>query len=350
MKLTIKGKATAISPLVHIGNSDEKTSYAIAMDVPVVDDGVSTTKRIPFIQGSSLRGRLRDIMGEDIAVKVGGMLNLDTAQRLFSGGKLSADSFLNIAERRDILARCPDIALYGGIANVMFPSNVRVSSLIPICETTIKAGLVPRSYSGCAAPSQNEHGGDYFNAFEILRRNDEVLDGTPGFLENLSEKGLEEAEIHATEGMAVQAKKEALRKEGKSDKSIKKIILRHFSKVQVIPAGTPLFMEMHVLDVDKRELGLFLVMLRNYFKNPFVGGMSRSGYGKLGMDLTCEDENGVVSKFASVNDEGETVLADHDWIKDAISEYEAWGESADANSITVTQKAKSEKAEKKGKA
>jgi len=314
--VTIRGVVTARQPLMHVGNTDGNTAYAITASVPCAAPG--EVVRVPIIQGSSYRGALRDKMATILAEAYqakGGMLDLDLATRLFNGGKLQAKATKTIEERNKILEVAPDLRLFGGIDRVMFPSPLKVCSLYPICGVTIEAGIVPGDYRSLT------QGEIVRTERRIVRRRDEVLDGDANVMRFFDDDGLEAVENY------IQTVTDEKADDGKREHQ------QHIGTVEVIPAGTRLYSEIHILGVDDVALGLAFLMLERFFADgrAYLGGGSRAGYGLVSANysLSCDDGTESIQNFITANDDGTHTLSSHGWVCDKIEAFERWADETE---------------------
>lgn len=372
--LHLSGIVTARTPIMHIDSSSSDKTYAIKTSVQSRDSesGGYIFTEVPYVQGSSMRGRLRDIMADIIASRVehnGGLLDLETTMRLFSGGQMATKSKedkntdttnakvadegkekaknpknANIAMRRDILSRCIDLKLFGGIAGgSMFESSLRVGSLYPVIDETIDAGMVPGMFESDKQDTLFEkkgHDGASYtvnvltDSWVILKRNDEILDGEHKAIKYLSEEGMTEAEEYIRVGLENQNKKKGNRKNGKTKTDDKKTIQKHFSKIQVIPAGTKLFSEMHLVNVSEETIGLALLTMEKFLKCPYICGGSRAGYGKISVNyaLTVDDER-PINDFIKVESDGNHSINYDAFGKDCIEAYREFEKHLTAESL-----------------
>jgi len=324
------GYATAQAPLMHVDSSDGMKTYNIKTTVQYKDDdGQIQMNEVPYVQGSSFRGVLRDVMATILARKVeaaGEMLDLTTAMRLFSGGQMEAGGNLTLEKRHDILTRCPDLELFGGSDQGMFASAIRVGHLYPIVDSTLRAGMVPEYLEKEKQEefiTRNDKTHNALNCWVMQRREDKVLDGGKT-IQYLSEEGLKDAEAYIQKGLEAQGEKAEARKKG-VDTDVKKTIQKHYGIIQVIPAGTKLFSEIMTTECSPQAIGLALVTLQEFLKMPFLCSASRSGYGKVSLSYDLRLDNGkVIKDFISPQKDGAHHIKLDAWGQESVDAFNAW--------------------------
>jgi len=340
--IRLAGVVTARTPIMHVDGTSADKTYSIKTSVQTTDqDGNINVAEVPYVQGSSFRGVMRDIMAGVIARKIeekGELLDLNTAMRLFSGGQMKQDSVISLKERREILENCPDLKLFGGIARSMFPSTIRFGSLYPILEETLAAGMVPaclENHKQLRTIMRNEKPVDILNAWVIQRRHDEILDGDNNAVRFLSPEAMSDAEEYIRHGMEVQDEKKKARKKGEKSES-KKSIQKHFATIQVIPAGTKLFSEIHLVESDEVATGLALVTLAEFLKRPYICSASRAGYGNVSFNYDLTMENGeVIKDFISTSKDGSHTVRLDLWGQEFVDAFDNWVYDASAKSLKV---------------
>jgi len=348
--IKLMGTLTTLAPMIHIDSSGKSAAgtvqtYCMKTTMPFRNDtGELELRQIPFVQGSSYRGSMRNIMSEILAAAVKNGedgLDLNTAMRLFSGGRMEAGVAHSLDQARDILARCIDLNLFGGIDGTMFKSNVSFDMLYPIVETTVQAKIVPSHYADLATPETAIVGDKVRSMLQQWvkqARRDEVMDADKDMMVALSTDGYKEAEAYLLEGIATQEKNADARKSGSKEKS-PKTIQKHYAEIEAIPAGVNLFSSITVKDVDKVTMGLFLKTIQSFLKFPYLASSSRAGYGKVAAryDIKVGDE--VIKDFITQDEFGDAVLDLKKYGQDCVDAFDAWAGTATPTTLQVVRKA-----------
>lgn len=343
MTETIKlmGTLKTVSPMIHIDGASGTTTYCMKSAVPFTNEGGDTEMRvIPYVQGSSYRGSMRNAMAEVLSNAVrknGSELDLNTGMRLFSGGKMEAGVAYSLAEARDIVERCVDLVLFGGGAGIMFKGSLAFDMLYPIVDTTVQANIVPKHYASYATPETITQGDKVVSALQQWvkqARRDEVQDCDKSMLSALSKDAYKEAEAYLLEGIETQAKKSTERKSGEKV-TTKKTIQKHFAEIEAIPAGVNLYSSITVKEVDKVSMGLFLRTLEEFFKFPYLASASRGGYGKVAphYDIKVGDE--FIKDFITQDDFGDVVIDYKKYGQDCVDAFDAWAENVNLETLKV---------------
>lgn len=347
--IKLMGTLKTVSPMIHIDDSSGTKTYCMKSTVPFTNEGGDTEMRlIPYVQGSSYRGSMRNAMAEVLSKAVrqnGGELDLNTGMRLFSGGKMEANIAYSLAEARDIVERCVDLVLFGGGAGIMFKGSLAFDMLYPIVDTTVQAKIVPKYYANYATPETImkeviKKGKKVTTVVSALQqwvkqaRRDEVQDCDKSMLAALSKDAYKEAEAYLLEGVKTQAKKKAERESGEKVET-KRTIQKHFAEIEAIPAGVNLYSSITVKEVDKVSMGLFLRTLEEFFKFPYLASASRGGYGKVAphYDIKIGDE--FIKDFITQDDFGDVVIDYKKYGQDCVDAFDAWAENVTLETLKV---------------
>lgn len=347
--IRLTGTLKTVSPMIHVDGASGTTIYCMKSAVPFTnEDGDTEMRVIPYVQGSSYRGGMRNAMAEvlsNVVRRNGSELDLNTGMRLFSGGKMEAGVAYSLAEARDIVERCVDLVLFGGGAGIMFKGSLAFDMLYPIVDTTVQAKIVPSHYAKYVTPEtimkeSVKKGEKVVTVVSALQqwvkqaRRDEVQDCDKSMLAALSKDAYEEAEAYLLEGIETQAKKSEERKSGEKVVT-KKTIQKHFAEIEAIPAGVNLYSSITVREIDKVSMGLFLRTLEEFFKFPYLASASRGGYGKVAprYDIKVGDE--FIEDFITQDDFGDVVIDFDKYGQDCVDAFDAWAKNVTLETLKV---------------
>lgn len=135
-----EGYLLAKSMISHIGN--EKTgSTPVLRTIYIYVDGLGETP-IPYINGNSIRGKLRRLLMLDFIKNIGlspDEIDIKLYHILFTGGVLESTEdiygVIALPLRKKIREKIPPVSLLGcAIGNQMIPGKLKVGHAFPICE------------------------------------------------------------------------------------------------------------------------------------------------------------------------------------------------------------------------
>jgi len=271
-----EGTMTALTSISHIGESYGINSRLRREKIVQLDGSV---EEIPVISGNALRGILRDRGMYQMLSSLGYGVNQDTGEVaglslaafyfLFSGGALTKSTRgLDIDEARKWRRLIPLVAIFGGaMGNQIMPGKVKIGKAIPICRET--AHLIPERFI-------NED--DVNSVWEFCqeeaytRRDDEKNEALRQLIAP-EVRGLLEAESKAKREKAKTPDGDVVKETGQKQQ------MRYY--VETLAAGTRLFWDITLDDVNDIEFDAFCVTLAEFGKLPYIGGKSGVGLGKI---------------------------------------------------------------------
>lgn len=274
-----EGTMTALTSISHIGDTFGVNARLRREKIVQPD---SSVEEIPIISGNALRGILRDRgmlhmvrqlgygdPGED-GVPLG--MSLAAFYFLFSGGALTknAGRGLDIDQARHWRELIPLVALFGGaMGNQIMPGKLKIGKAIPICRETMH--ILPARYEKLASQSV----WDYCQEEAYTRRDDEKNENLRPLIaapvrELLEAKYREEREKRGTA-------KDVVKETGQKQQ------MRYY--VETLAAGTPLFWDLTLDDVTDLEFEALTVTLAEFGRQPYVGGKSGVGHGKVSIQF-----------------------------------------------------------------
>lgn len=276
---------------------------------------------LPVIQGSSIRGVMRDIGAAIIAKQVGGFDRIDDIRLYFSGGSAKTDDNGGVepgdlATEKELRREIPFLSLFGGQIKSIIEGHLRVGFAIPITEAS--RHLVPDYFEGIMP-----HSGSV-TVKSMLTRRDDVISKPDTELYMLDE--------------ALGERDEIMRKiEEEGGKSIQ--MIRRF---EAIRPGTNMYHRLGWFSATEEEIGLLMEILSQFSERPYLGGRSSSGYGQVSvryhliMDGKKHDNVVTVSQL-------EGFRLDNAFLEGCRSKFSAWLSGFTRDKATMFRKA-----EKKG--
>jgi len=285
-----EGTMTALTSISHIGQTHGINSMLRREKVVQLD---GTVEDIPIISGNSIRGILRDRgmlhmlsnlgYGVDRETREVSGLPLASFYFLFSGGILVAPGDkasksitkpsrgLDIDEARRWRELIPLVSIFGGaMGNQIMSGKVKIGKAIPVCIET--AHLIPNRFV---------NGFGIQSIWELLQKE--------SYTRSDDEKSEKLRQLIAPEErLALEDKARTERKKrdlGKSvrEKDEQKQQMRYH--VETIAAGTKLFWEITLDDVNDLEFEAFCVTLAEFGRFPYIGGKSGVGHGKVAIEF-----------------------------------------------------------------
>jgi len=340
--IKLSGTLTTISPIIHTHGSSGNSTYCIKTSVPFINEmGETEYVEVPYFQGSSFRGKLRRNMAQTLIDAVGGNLDIDTAVRLMVGGKMEAGNYRSLASARDVLERCIDLQLFGGIDGSNFESHLKVGMLYPITNATLARKIVPLAYEYIKVdesrnnPATNKMT-NALTEWVIQTRRDELLNHSTQAMSAISEDYYAEAEKYLIDGIERQSEIKASKKDKNATEKPKKTIQAHFGKIEGIAVGVPLYSEIEVSNVSDVAMGLFLKTLEGWLGSPYLGSASRSGYGKVSASYHLKADGKTIRDFVGVDEFGEHTLNYEGFGSDCIKAFDKWVKKATTETIKAS--------------
>lgn len=276
--LVFEGVMTALSSISHIGETHGIRS--MLRRERIIQPG-GQVEEVPIISGNSIRGILRDRgmlhmlrqLGYGVNEETGEVSGLSLAAFyfLFSGGSLTKTSSkgLDIAEARKWRNLIPLVSLFGGaMGNQIMPGKAKIGKAIPICLET--AHLIPDRF----VPKNLQSIWDLLQQEAYTRSDDE------------KDEGLRQLIKPDVRGL-LEAKAEKEREKRGTNEDVRgteqKQQMRYY--VETIAAGTRLFWEITLDDVDDLEFEAFCTTLVQFARFPYIGGKSGVGLGKVSIEF-----------------------------------------------------------------
>lgn len=271
----------ALTSVSHIGESHGVNSK-LRREKIIQPNGV--VEEVPVISGNSLRGILRDrgmlhmlrSLGYGVDEETGEVVGLSLAAFyfLFSGGALTKDAGrgIDVDEARRWRGLIPLVALFGGaMGNQIMPGKSKIGKAIPICQET--AHIIPERFINGKLESIWE-----LTQQEAYTRRDDEKNENLRRLISPDVRGLLEAEAVS--------KRERAREHPDKDvagETGQKQQMRYYT--ETIAAGTKLFWDITLDDVDDLEFDAFCVTLAEFGRFPYIGGKSGVGHGKVSINF-----------------------------------------------------------------
>lgn len=239
----ITGILKAVTPVFHGGN--EKTGSTLLLNrMRFIVDGKPVD--VPVISGNSVRGRLRRLLSRDFMERVGFRLDLSNSKHqklyhtIFSGGVLTSPSEesevgeLDLTLKHKIVSYILPLRLFGAsYSNQMIEGRVLVGHLLPICRELSE-------YTG--------------------------IDSKVSFYQLI--------------GRMFQTRRDELRVKTQDDEQPVQMLVEY----EVFSAGTRFYHEIVLETTDEGymlDLSTLTRALKIWMQNPYIGGKSSIGFGKL---------------------------------------------------------------------
>lgn len=267
----LAGQMTLQSSLLHNGGETYGISSKLRREKFVQPDG--SVEDVPVVSGNSIRGRLRDLgmahccraLGYGVSEDGGSVrgLSLPAFYFLFSGGALTASDggkALDLAYARTLRELIPLVGLFGGaVGNQILPGKLTVGKAYPICRET--QHLLPAPYQR----DQPVSIWAYVQEEMYTRKDDEKDEHKRALLDG-----------HTQQLLLAGASKQGLTDAGPQQ-------MRYY--VETFAAGTPFYWSIDVTDPTDLEFEALLACLAEFSKQPFLGGRSAAGHGRVSLTL-----------------------------------------------------------------
>ena len=306
--MRIEGIITLTSPLHCASKTDSNHTHVMRQPV-VTPHG---TDRVPYFPGNDLKGRLHRKAARVVMEHLkstGRKLDVPLYIGLTCGdamGKIEQE-FLTIEEvlrARDN----PLIGLFGGGCRIL-RGRLRVNDLIPVLESTVTAGLVPRAYAeetgsdgflvkvfrkeeeGGKAVSQPARGNDILNRYTFYKVDDAYR------VSRLNEvmEYIEDPVVAISSHQAAVLNSQSARK---LDASVKKTDASNILTYDAISAGTPMFFRAEfAAGIGPHHIGLFLLALQDLVREQALGGKVAAGLGRFTASLRVVSGEGANPVF-----------------------------------------------------
>lgn len=270
-----EGVITALTSISHIGDTFG-VNTRLRREKIIQPDG--TVEEVPIISGNAIRGILRDrgmlhmlrTLGYGVNQETGEVsgLSMPAFYFLFSGGTLTqrGNAGLDVDEARRWRKLIPLVGLFGGaMGNQIMPGAAKIGKAIPIClETT---HLIPERF----VSGQEQSIWDMCQEEPYTRRDDEKNDRL---------RALIAPEVRGQlEAFASDKRAKSGTPEDVAGETGQKQQMRYY--VETLAAGTRLFWDIILDDVNQLEFEAFAVTLAEFSRYPYIGGKSAVGHGKI---------------------------------------------------------------------
>lgn len=273
------GVMVAQTSISHIGDSHGVNSL-LRREKVIQPDG--SVEEVPIISGNAIRGILRDrgmfhmlkCLGYGVNEETGEVRGLSLAAFyfLFSGGTLTkkGNAGIDVDEARKWRGVIPLVSLFGGaMGNQIMPGAVKVGKAIPICKETVH--LVPDRF--VAKTEQSIW--DMTQEEAYTRRDDE---------KNERLRALITPEVRGLlEASAAEKRSKAGTKDDVAGETGQSQQMRYY--VETLAAGTRLYWDLVLDDVDDLEFDAFCITLSEFGRFPYIGGKSGVGHGKVSIQF-----------------------------------------------------------------
>lgn len=237
--LRIRGVIDALSPIVHHG--DEKTgSTPVLRALTHWDPELGRHVRLPFVSGNAIRGVLRRLVMADLVDRLGYEVRSPKLHHaLYTGGVLESTDettgTIDLAFRVWVRETFPPLGLFGTVlGNQMVPGCLRVDHALPYCREY-------RSYLPPVEDPRLEHGVRTFTDFSFATRRDD------------------------------------LRAEREEDEQATQMLV----EFEAFVPGTRFAHGFYLVYPSPLEVSCLGHALALWADQPFIGGKSSSGYGRI---------------------------------------------------------------------
>lgn len=278
----LHGTMTALSSITHFGDQTGGTESIFRRETLIMEDG--TAEEIPVISGNSWRGQLRDcgmrVMVEKIATHLSieptRLLSLTAFYLLFSGGTLTKDAGrgIDVGASRQLRELIPLLSVLGGaIGRMIEPGKLDVSKIVPVCRETrhlLPEALKehPHTTSSIFDRTQIEH----------YTRRDDVKDT------RIAECFLPSKDLAALQAPKIKVvvdKKTGISSEVALEDKAQQMRYGFES----LAAGSIFSFSLNLRYITQLEYESFIVALREWSRNPILGGRSAIGHGTVQMSM-----------------------------------------------------------------
>ncbi len=268
----LEGLITLLAPLSHIGESIGPDSY-LAETTVIGPDGCPV--RCFAYSGNAFRGQLRDLGARYLLDAIGSpAVNIDAFYLLFSGGSIGGEHSLDIDQARMYRKLLPHLSIFGGgVGNQIMPGKIHIGPMWPLVAETQR--ILPAHLRDSEAPSF----GQWTSEHSFTRTDDEKNEDLRRYIDPSSPPRALRA--GKQERLAIKGDAEA--GPVKEDRG-KPQQMRY--TVEVLSAGSRLYQRVDLADVTELELGAFVACLHEFAEAPYIGGMSRVGFGLVEAEWT----------------------------------------------------------------
>lgn len=226
---------TLLSSLVHTEETNSNIANLFKEKILVGD----TIYEVPALHGNSIRGTFRDLLANHLLETIEiepRSLSTSIFHTLFSGGSLEkSEGIIDIEKKREIRRLLPMLSIFGSaMGNEMLEGKLKVTSAFPRCKEL------------------NTGDQSMYDLLQIVRytRQDDM-------------------------------KKIVGEKHSQSDGSKQQM----FYDIEVLVKGSILDFEIYLDSLDKIEIGALMQVIRLFLEEPFFGGKSSAGHGKVRFEM-----------------------------------------------------------------
>lgn len=273
---------TALSSITHFGDSVGGTEQVLRREKIIQPDGSAI--EVPIISGNSWRGQLRDCgmkaMLEELAVA----LSLESVRLpapafylLFSGGALTKDAGrgVDVGYARKLRSLIPLLSIFGGaIGRQIMEGKLAVGKIMPICAETVH--LLPddlQTHPHAAVSIYERLELEHYTRMDDAKR------------ESLAGRYLpapEQQLLEAPRVKTVKNKKTGEEEEMSESPGVAQQMRYGFES---LAAGTVFTCSITLRSVTPLEFEAFITALREWSREPVIGGRSGSGMGRVALQF-----------------------------------------------------------------
>lgn len=236
-------------PLSHIGESQGTVSFLNTIDIFTGEK----IEEVFALTGNAIRGTYRDCAARYLLNKLKIKLKKKEFNILFSGGNISGDLTVDIAQAKKYRELLPVISIFGaGIGNQILAGKMTQSFALPICKET--KTLIPNSI--CTLVNNN-----------LFTTSWKTQTGTINFTRFDDSKNVN-LQFYLKDTI-----KEEDRKEKEASTQMR-------YEVEYLVAGSQLYHNITLCTENKVELGVISSMLSEFSQSPVLGGMGGKGFGQ----------------------------------------------------------------------
>jgi CRISPR type IV-associated protein Csf2 len=312
--LTVTGYLLATTPW-HVaegaeGNLTRTMRLALIAGAGSQEEGAQeqppVSSLVPFVPSNSIRGRLRrhclGIVLESLSAREQ-TIKLPTFQMLANGGMLGGGDMGTLTVGEVVRARKHVfVGLWGGGPR-MLASAVTTHDLLPVCQETIAAGLVPQPLLRFApvrmvTSSTGAVATERLRAYQLVtrrmfKRNDDLMRMSADTTHALSVLGSDAEDKVAAyqveqlglntaraEAKTANAGRNARTLTDEEQEALKKRTLTNYLELETISPGSVWPMHIELGDhVTPAQIGLVARALERFVEAQGIGSGSRKGYG-----------------------------------------------------------------------
>ncbi len=241
---------------------------------------------------------------------------------------------IDLEKERDFREYNPSLLLTGGQIFAPIPGHLRVGALLPFCAQT--KHLVPSYFSAdiidfLPTPPISVH---------MLVRHDDALDPDKygyfsetarremaGEIQQTSrKKDLKKNGADKKDLKKNGAEEDALSEEDKQLQSEKDYNVRMIRNFECISAGARLYSWFDVFNCCDEEVGLLVAMLKKFSIEPYVGGRSATGYGRISAayNLTLDGDPATREEKALLFNMDEGFVLNSPYLAECLDKATAW--------------------------